>query len=127
MKRLPAVLSVLVFLGLPALAAGQAVEPRSQDGQHKGIAAVTDGPGNPVDLESAAAGSVASRPKGESGPTYVRRGQAWWPFAEALPPYAPVDQRVESMVEDEIQVNGVATLHVGNPTATLALVPKELL
>ncbi len=92
------------------------------------VTAVTDAAGNPVSPAAvAAAPRRGVEPQSERGRAEVQRGRSWWPYASALPPYTAVDQRAETMTEDEILVNGVAALDVRNPEAAHSRMPKDLL
>jgi hypothetical protein len=94
-----------------------------------GVTAFTDAEGNPVDRETAIGPTKPAGRALASGPrrVEVQRGQAWWPYSTSLPPYTDVGKRAEVMGEDEIQVNGVATLSATNHRAALAQMPADLL
>ena len=120
--RLAAALAVFVG-GTVALAAED--PPAGAQSTHPGVSSVTDENGNPIPLRENAAGSV--NPASVRRPVQgVQRGQGWWPYASALPPYNAVIKRPEAMTENEIQVNGVALLDLSDIDATLNLIPKEL-
>ncbi len=94
---------------------------------HGGITGITDGLGNPIAVDVAAGTARgAARASAEDAPVTVRRGQAWWPYDTALPPYTSVDTRVEAMSQDEIQVNGVAILSSGGAKAAFDRMPRDL-
>lgn len=87
------------------------------------VVGVTDGQGNPIQLKAhVATPSVAS----STGIQVVKRGRAWWPYAETPASYASAGKRVESMTEDEIFVNGTTLLNIRDPQASLQGVPKAL-
>jgi len=93
----------------------------------KGIAQVTDGEGNPIDLQRSAVATDALGMTPGASASVVRRGRAWWPFAAtALPPYGQSARRVESMSEDDILVNTAVGLNVRDLASTLKQAPKEL-
>jgi hypothetical protein len=94
----------------------------------QGIESVTDGQGNPIPLGNYAAGpkSRGASPGSGDRPAEIRRGQAWWPYPDARPPYNSIDKRVELMTEDEIQVNGVLSFSARNPEAAMNRVPAGL-
>ncbi len=116
------------FFATGALALERSTERTAEDRRppDKHIGAVTDGAGNPVNLEAASVEPGRSPESARRSPD-VQRGQAWWPYPGALPPYTQVDQAAESMSADEIQLNGVVTLNTRNPQAALQAAPKDLL
>jgi hypothetical protein len=95
--------------------------------QTKGIASVTDAQGNPIPLDRFAAQPNALGMTEGSSSAVVRRGKAWWPYAEAMPPYIQARKRVEDMTEDEILVNSAAAINVRDTALTLGRAPKALL
>ncbi len=123
-----ATVSAVFATGTLALAAESPRKrtPVGENAMTKGIDSVTDAQGNSVDLESCAVpnASILDAPRDAR---MVVRGQAWWPYSSSLPPYTAVDKRTELLTEDEIQVNGVATLDVRDPQATLQKVPSALM
>ena len=92
-----------------------------------GIANVTDGGGNPINLERSAATPNPLGLESAKKASVVQRGQTWWPYATSLPPYTAAPRRVEAMAEDEILVNTTATISVKDAAASLAGAPKDLL
>ena len=107
-------------------ASSQNLADETQTGK-QGVSSVTDAQGNPIDLRSSAVPEATSRKTtgGTFGPV-MQRGQAWWPYATALVPYSNVNRAVESLTEDEILINGVATINVKNAQGTLSRMPKDL-
>jgi len=122
------VVSTVLTMGALVLAADPPAK-RTPVGapQTRGIAEVTDGQGNPVELKSFVATPNADGVAPASEVQVVKRGRAWWPYATALPPYTAVGKRVESLTEDEIIVNGTATLSIRDLKGSLQGAPKELL
>ena len=121
-------LIAVLTVGALALAADPpAQRPAGAASMTKGISAVTDGQGNPVDLGASAVAPKPPEVAAAGDAQVVRRGQAWWPYATPLPPYSSVGKRVEAMTEDEILVNTTATLNIRDLQATLNNAPKELL
>jgi hypothetical protein len=118
--------SAALTIGALALAADPAAK-RGPTPETKGIVEVTDGQGHPVDLKPSAATPNGPGVDVASEARVVKRGRAWWPFAAALPPYTAVGKRVESLTEDEIVVNGTATLNIRDLPGSLQAAPKELL
>ena len=103
-----------------AVTSTQATEKSKNGAQavHPGISSVTDSKGNPVPLRPNVAGTV--RQSGvRLADTEIQRGQDWWPYSAALPPYTAVNRRPEAMSETEIQINGVAVIDTRDAEATL--------
>lgn len=123
-RRLLGIATISAVFAATALALAE--QPKKADSPGtKGIENVTDGKGNPVDLESNAATPNAANVDSQEAHK-MTRGQAWWPYGSTHPPYTPVGKRAELMTEDEIQINGVATLNVRDPQATMQKIPKAL-
>jgi hypothetical protein len=124
------VVATLLF-AMPLTLAADPPQAQAQPGgapTMTGVSAVTDGEGNPVDRENVVGPQKASNTVllgGQRRPE-IQRGQAWWPYGTSLPPYTDVGKRAEVMGEDEILVNGVATLSVTNERAALAQMPADL-
>ncbi len=119
-------LASLLAWGIPALAEDPADQrPPGASSNTRGIKSVTDGQGNPVDLGAPAVPKTASALT--KRPASVQRGQAWWPFATAMPPYTAGGKRVEALTEDEIVVNATATISTRDEAKSLERAPKELL
>ncbi len=119
-------LSTLLALGTFALAMEPPAKPTAGGSPRQdGVVEVTDGAGNPVP-RAASAGAVKPTDDRADDDVRIQRGQAWWPYAGPLPPYTDVTQRVESMTEFQIAVNGVVTLDVREPWAARSKMPAEL-
>ncbi len=86
-----------------------------------GISSVTDGAGNPVPRDTFAGPPPAQSRESLGGAARpeVQRGQTWWPYRTALPPYTSVNMTAEAMSENQIMVNGVALLSVDAPGSGL--------
>ncbi len=120
-------ITALFVTAAVVFAAGPPPEQTSS-GETSKIKAFTDGEGNPVGREEfAGTKSSGSRSAGGVLRPEVQRGQAWWPYKTALPPYTAVGKRAEVMTEDEILLDGVATLSTKNARAALAQMPADLL
>ncbi|MBZ5641116.1 MAG: hypothetical protein LAO51_20445, partial [Acidobacteriia bacterium] len=126
-------LGVLIITALFAtaavvFAAGPPPDQTSSSGTSQKVKAFTDGEGNPVGREDIA-GPKSSGPRSTAvmHRPEVRRGQAWWPYRTALPPYTLVGKRAEAMTEDEIQIDGVAMFNAKAPNAALERMPADLL
>ena len=122
-----AILAAAFAIGAHAFAADPPAQRAAADSpKPKGITSVTDGDGNPIDLAASAITTTATGVAAAGKGSMIQRGQAWWPYASAMPPYNAIGKRVESMTADEIQVNGVALINVRDVDATLKLLPKDL-
>ena len=93
----------------------------------KTVGGVYDALGNPIDLQSNAAGPKPTAALPLSDTRVVKRGLGWWPYAGPLPPYGPPAAAVESMAAGQIQVNGVVTLDISNVKGSLQDVPNDLI
>ncbi len=125
-----AIVSAALLTGVLAFAddAPKKEGPAGAPPQTKGIADVTTGDGRHIPLEQFAAPPNTAHTDGlAKAAQRVVRGQAWWPYASPMPPYNPMGKRVEAMSEDEISVNGIASLNVRDVQGSLAALPKELL
>ena len=100
---------VLAVLAVPALAGG--VPPKQAT---PSAAPASDSSGVPKIIP------------GANQPAWAARGQAWWPYASALPPYNGL-KATEVMEDDEIRVTDVATVNALNPDAAYAAMPEDLL
>jgi hypothetical protein len=94
------------------------------DDPPSGATTVTDGEGNPIPREDAAG---TQNPTHGATTVFVQRGQAWWPYAAPPPPYTAADRSVESLNVADIVVNGVVTLDIRDPQASLQQIPPALL
>ena len=54
----------------------------------------------------------------------VQRGQAWWPYPQAMPPFGAIAARVEALGADEIVVLNGAVVATGNTEAAHAAIPR---
>ena len=122
------ILTVVPTMGTLVLAADPPAKRTPAGGpQSEGVVEVTDGQGNPVDVKSFAATPNGPGVAPSSEIQVVKRGRAWWPYATALAPSPSVGKRVESLTEDEIMVNGAATLNIRDLGRSHVNLPKELL
>ena len=118
---------VVAALAVTLVTTTEATEKRKSErpGLPPEIGSVTDAQGNTVPLRhNAVPGPEQAEPR--PAQPDVQRGQDWWPYASAVPPYTFVGKRAESMAESEIQVNGVAMIDVRDVEAAIRLVPADL-
>ncbi|HEX4824763.1 MAG TPA: hypothetical protein VFV19_10635 [Candidatus Polarisedimenticolaceae bacterium] len=130
-RRLATTLAALAaILVVPAIAFAadephpKAVRPPINDK----ISGVYDADGNPIDLDANKAGPKATPAAAavQQMPT-VQRGRDWWPYGQQLPPYNDVNAAVESLRENQIQVNGIVTLDLSDAAASTRAIPRDLL
>ena len=57
----------------------------------------------------------------------MQRGQAWWPYPQAMPPFGAIAARVEALGADQIVVLNGAVVATRNTEAAHAAIPKDLL
>ena len=117
--------AALAMLALPAFAAagnGQKNPPPDS-----AIKSFTNSAGKAVPPEEMAPNVTQKKTPGGSEANWQVRGRDWWPYPNQEPPYSAPAQRVEKMLTDDVNVNGVVVLNTALPEASLQNVPAELL
>jgi len=114
---------------LLASAAVRADEPTLQDPDQKKpkVGSVVTGTGQTPEKIQEGGGPGVSFGVDPYAPPPAPRGRSWWPYPEDLRTYGAPERRAELMGENEISINGVATIDVRDPDDVLKQLPRDLI